>query len=145
MFRLPACLPAIRLTNGRRIGPVFSHNTEYRCVNTDLLLRLRFIHCAMASPFILHSFPFSLTGEQKGEKSLKKCWWIVQLILINGQMHVCWLHHLLKLLPSALLPCTDSSQPGWFYAKILMRAAFLGCDLSIELLYEICNILCLNK
>ena len=30
------------------------------------------------------------------------------------------LHHLLKLLPSMLLPCTDSSQPGC-HAETYMR------------------------
>ena len=40
------------------------------------------IHCAMVNPFILHRFPFSLTDAWKGEKSLKKCWCIVWLILI---------------------------------------------------------------
>ena len=71
--RLPFCLPAVRPTTGRRIGPVFSHNTEYQHANTDLLFRLRFIHCGLVSPFILHCFPFSLTGGRKGEKSLKRC------------------------------------------------------------------------
>ena len=59
-------LPAVRPTSGGRIGPIFSHNTEYRFANTDLLLRLRFIHCALVSTFILPCLPFSLTGEQKG-------------------------------------------------------------------------------
>ena len=78
------CLPAIRSTSGRRIGSVFFHNTEYRRVNTNLLFQLRFIHCAMESPFIIHCFPFSLTGERKFEKSLKRCQWIVWLILITS-------------------------------------------------------------
>ena len=69
----PPSLPAVRPTSNRRIGPVFSPNTEYRCANTVLLFRLRFIHCAMVSPFIFHCFPFSLTGERKGEKLLKRC------------------------------------------------------------------------
>ena len=34
---LSAYLPAVRSTSGRRIGPAISHNTEYRCANTDLL------------------------------------------------------------------------------------------------------------
>ena len=59
---LPTCLPAIRPTSGRRIVS-FSHNTEFKCANTDLLYRLRFIYCAMVSTFILPCFSFSLTGE----------------------------------------------------------------------------------
>ena len=80
----PACLPAITPTSCGRIRPVFSHNTKYRCANTDLLFWLRFIHYTIVSPFILHCFSFSMTGEQKGEKLLKKCWWNVWLILITS-------------------------------------------------------------
>ena len=87
---LPACLPtgspAVRLTNGKRIGLVFSHNTKYPCANTSLLFWLRFIHCTMVSPFILHCFPFTSTGEQKGEELLEMCWWVLLLILINGKI-----------------------------------------------------------
>ena len=69
----PASLPAIRPTSGVRIRPVFSHNTEYWYTNTDLLFRLRFIHCAMVNPFILYCFSFSLTDKQKGGKLQKRC------------------------------------------------------------------------
>ena len=61
-FCQPACLPTIRPTSGGRILPVFSYSTEYRHANKDLLFRLRFIHCAIVSPFALHCFPFFLTG-----------------------------------------------------------------------------------
>ena len=33
VFRLPACLPAVRPTSSGWIGPIFSHNTEYRLTN----------------------------------------------------------------------------------------------------------------
>ena len=110
----------MRPTSGRRIGPVFYSNTEYR-YNMDLLFQLRFIHCTMVSPFILHCFPFSLTGEQK----VRNCWRGVDelyaLYLLhhaNGQIHVCLL---LKLLPSTFLSCTDSSQPGSFDVETYMH------------------------
>ena len=89
---LPACLLAIRPTIGRRIRPVFSHNTEYWHANTDLLFQLRFIHCVMVSPFILHCFPFSLTGEGKGEnhwRGVDKLYGLYSLRHTNGQTHVC--------------------------------------------------------
>ena len=79
------CLPAVRPTSGRRIGSVFSHIIEYQHANIDLLFQLRFIHYAMVNPFILYCFPFSLTGERKGEKSLKSCQWIVWLIIITSR------------------------------------------------------------
>ena len=41
LFRLPASLPpslpAVRPTSGGRIGPIFSHNTEYRLANTSVV------------------------------------------------------------------------------------------------------------
>ena len=49
------CQPAARPTSDGSIGPVFSHNTEYQFVTTDLVFWL-FIHCAIASPFILCYF-----------------------------------------------------------------------------------------
>ena len=50
----PACLPAVRPTSTKSMVPDFSHNKS-NCVRfTKLLLRLGFIHCAMASLFILH-------------------------------------------------------------------------------------------
>ena len=58
---LSTILPAIRLTSGR-IGPVFSHNVGYQHTTTDLLFKLRFIHCTMVSPFILPFLSFSLSG-----------------------------------------------------------------------------------
>ena len=112
-------------TSDLRIGLAVSHNTEYWRPNTDLLFQLRFIHCAMVNPFILYCFPFSLTGEWKGEKSLKRCQRIVRLLLIYVTlMAKCMcasLHHPLKLLPSTLLLCTDSSQPEWFHIETYMR------------------------
>ena len=80
----PACLPAVRPTSGWRIGPVFSYHTEYWCANTDLLFRLRFIHYAIVNPFILACLPFPLNDEQNGERMLKRCRWIVWLLLIKS-------------------------------------------------------------
>ena len=110
----PACLLAIRPTSRGRIGPVFSHNARYRCATTDLLIQLRFIHCTIVSPFILHCFSFSLTVERKGEKLLIRCRWIVMAYTYYvTQMAKCtctWLHHPFKLLTSTVfLLCTDTS------------------------------------
>ena len=88
---MPTYQTAVRPTSGRNIGPVFSHNAEYQCTTTDLLFRLRFIHCTMISPFILRCFSFSLTDNWKGEKSqvvLIKCNGLYLLCHISGQMHV---------------------------------------------------------
>ena len=126
VFCLPACLPPslpdVSSTSGR--SQILSHNTEYQCANTDLLFRLRFIHWVMVSPFILPCFPFSFTGEWKGEKFLKRCRWIVWLILLhhaNGQIHMSLIASSLKIVNKwNVLPCTDSSQPGWFHVQTYM-------------------------
>ena len=97
----PACLPAIRPTSSGRIGPVNSYNTEYRCTNTDLLFQLRFIHCAMVSPFILHCFSFSLTGEQKVRnhwRGVNKLYILYWLRHTNDQMHMYLIASFIKLI-----------------------------------------------
>ena len=51
---LLGCLPVgVRPTSGGRIGQVFSHNTEYRHANTDMLIGLRFIHGESFYPSLL--------------------------------------------------------------------------------------------
>ena len=42
-------------------------------------------------------------------------------IMLIAKCTCAWLHHPLKLLPSALLLCTNSSQPGWFHVETYMR------------------------
>ena len=61
------------------------------CANTDLLFRLRFIHCAMESPFIIYCFPFSLTGEQNVRnrwRGVDELYGLYLLCHANGQMHM---------------------------------------------------------
>ena len=90
---------------------------------TDLLLQLRFIHCTIVSPFTLHHFSFSLTNQQRGEKSLKGCWWIIITayiypITLMAKYTCTWLHHPLKLLVHTMfLPCTNSNQAGWLHVE----------------------------
>ena len=72
--------------------------------------------------FILYCISFSLTGEWKGEKSLKRYWWIVIVytyyyIMLIAKCTCTWLHHQLKLTSTMFLPCTHSSQPGWFHVE----------------------------
>ena len=57
---LLACLPAIRPGCTRCRDPEISHNKGNGGGFTKILFRRRFTHCAMAIPFILHSFPCSL-------------------------------------------------------------------------------------
>ena len=104
---LPACLPAIRPTSSRSIDLVFSHNTEYWLANTDLLFRLRFIHCSMVSPFILHCFPFPLTGERKRweiaeEVSMNYTAYTYYITLMATFM-CTWLCHLLKIINKCIV------------------------------------------
>ena len=50
----PAMQPAIRPTTAKCTAPEISHNKGNCGGFTKLLLRLRFVHCAMMIPFILH-------------------------------------------------------------------------------------------
>ena len=98
---LSACLPAVRPTSGRRIGPVFSHNIEYRYANTNLLFQLRFIHSDMMS---LSSFLACLSLWLVNEK-VRNCWGIIDELYsfyllhhTNGQMHMCLIVSSVKLI-----------------------------------------------
>ena len=81
----------------------------------------------MVSPFILHCFPFSLTGEQKGEKSLKRCWWIVWLILtyygiiLMAKCMYAWLHHPLKFISKCIVAMYRFKSARMVYVETYMR------------------------
>ena len=50
--------------------------------------------------------------------------------LIDWYWFTCaWLHHPLKLLPRALLSCTDSSHQDGFMLRLICM--FLGCDMLV--------------
>ena len=98
-----ACLPAcqlyvrmyvhvyIRPTSSVRIGPVFSHNTGYWCATTDLLIRLRFIHCDIVGCFILHCFSFFWLVNKRWEITKEvsiNCNGLYLLFHAKGEMHV---------------------------------------------------------
>ena len=53
------CQPAVRPGCARCRAPEISHNKGNGGEFTKTLFRRRFTHCAMAIPFILHSFPCS--------------------------------------------------------------------------------------
>ena len=72
-------LPAIRPTNGERIGLVFLRVQDIYAL--PQICQSNY-NLSIVTPFILHCFSFSLTGKSKGKKSLKRCHWIVRLILI---------------------------------------------------------------
>ena len=115
------------------MGPVFSHNAEYRCANPDLLFRLRFIHCAMVSPFIIRCFSFSLTDYWKGEKSQKWCWLIITASSYYvTQVAKCmwiWLSvsQLLKLLSAMLISLRSQVCSDWFHK---LQAMMISCICS---------------
>ena len=122
----PPSLPVVRPTSGGRIGPIFSHNTEYRLANTDLLFWLRFIHCALVNLFILPCLPFSLTGERKGEKSLwrgvDELYSFYLLRHANGQMHVCLIASSVKIIAIKRIAVVYGfKSPGWFDVETCMH------------------------
>ena len=70
---LPAYLPAVRPGCTRCRAPVTSHNKGNGGGFTKMLFRRRFTHCAMAIPFILHSFPCSLSKVRISPKVTIAC------------------------------------------------------------------------
>ena len=60
-------------------------------------------------------------GGSYGEEVSMNCTAYTYYITLIAKCMCIWLSHLLKLLPSMLLPCTDSSQPGWFHGETYMR------------------------
>ena len=77
------------------------------------------------SIFFLHCF--SLTGEQKCEKSLKRCWWIVKAytcnVTLTAKCTCTWLHHPLKLLKMQCfynVLIIQVSQDGFMFRLIIV-------------------------
>ena len=73
----------------------------------------------MVSPFILHCFPFSLTGEQKGENHWRGVDELYVLYLLRhaaGQMHVCLIASAIKIITKhiAVMYRFKSTRMGWF-------------------------------
>ena len=118
------------------IGLTPTHNTEYQYTNIVLVFRLTFIQCTMVTPFILHCFPFSLTGWMKNEISLIRwdvsmnCMAYTYYVTLTAKSMCTWLYHPLKLLPSTMLYCVpiQISQDGFMLRLICM---ILGCDLPV--------------
>ena len=124
---LLSCLPVTRPICSRRIQPVFCHNTEYWHTNTDLLFQSRFIHCAK---WLLSSFIDFLSLWLVNEKVRHhwidddelywkainnnniNCTAYTNYVTLMAKYMCNWLCHMLKLLPSTYLLCTDLSQPG---------------------------------
>ena len=59
------------------------------------------------------------------------CTAMTYYVMLMVKYTCAWLHHPLKLLPSTLLSCTDSSQPGWFHVETHMHV--LGLWYAIQL------------
>ena len=79
-----------------------------------------FSNCTMVSPFILYAV---LAHWLLNEKA-RNCWRGVNefyglylLCYANGQMYVYLIASLILLSSTSFLPCTNSSQPGWFHIE----------------------------
>ena len=80
----------------------------------------------MVSPFILPCLPFSLTGEQKGEKLLKRFDELYDLYLLchaNGQTHVCLIASSVKIITKCA--AIQVSQDGFMLRLICVRVLWL--------------------
>ena len=103
---LPACQPAVRPGCARCRAPEISHNKGNGGAFTKILFRRRFTHCAMAIPFILHSFPCSSLFLSKVRISPKvtiacngfcllrhtKTWLARDIISYSGNVFACTLN-----------------------------------------------------
>ena len=106
---------------------------------------LRFIYCTMLSPFILPCFPFSLTGEWKGEKSLNELYSLYLLHHASGQIHVWVIASFVKIINKCnVFLCTDSSQQHCNFCAWTNRlTCFSTCSLPVQLL--LCVNIIVNK
>ena len=78
----------------------------------------------MVSPFILHCFSFSLTGNEKVRNRWRGVNELYGLYLLHhdsGQMHVCLIASSFKITTKHVLSCTNSNQPGWFHVETYMH------------------------
>ena len=73
-----------------------SHNVEDRCVKTDLVFQLIFIHCTMLSHFIL-LVSFLYDWWRKGEKLFKCCRWSMAYTYY-GQMYMYLIASFVKII-----------------------------------------------
>ena len=83
------------------------------------------------SPFILPCLPFSLTGERKGEKLLKRFDELHVLYILchaNGQTHVCLIASSVKTIIK--FAAIQVSQDGFILRLICV---FFGRDMPIQL------------
>ena len=108
---LPDGQPAVRPGCARCRAPEISHNKGNGGGLTKILFRRRFIHCAMAIPFILHSFPCSSLFLSKVQISPKVT------IACNG---FCLLRH------TKTRPARDTiSYSGTMFSRVsVFRALF---------------------
>ena len=131
---LPACLPSVRPTSSRSVGPVFFNNTEYWHAKTYLSFWLWYIHYAMVSPFA--SLSLWLVNEKVRtitEEMSINCRALPYYITLMVKCKFVWLYHLLKLLKSTIFGHApiQVNQDGFMFQLICI---FLGCDLPIHLL-----------
>ena len=72
---------------------------------------------------IIATFPNFLVSSYReiAEEVSINCMAYTDYVMLMANYTCTGLHHLLKLLPRALLLCTDSSQPQWFHVETYMR------------------------
>ena len=149
---IPACLPVcdmfiytyVRPISGGRIEAVFSRNAGYHHATTDLLIQWRFIHCAIVSPFILHCFSSSLTGE------LKNCQWIVMAyiytcyVMLMAKMYMYMIAWSIKIINKHNVFAMCRFKSAWMvsccslYSMYLLEMWFPSTAAAKIVTYTIC-------
>ena len=138
------------------------------------MFRLRFIHCTMVSPFILHCFPSLWLVNKKVRnhwKGVNELYGSYLLHHANGQIHVYLLYYPLiffkksngfavcQFKSAKMVSCWDLHACSWAVILVADTAAakIVSSTYDDKLVdrlhhvlihimnYEICNILCLKK
>ena len=121
--RLPVCRTCIKPTSSRRIGPVFSqHKISTHKHRSVVPIKIHPLHHDESFHPSLLPFLFDWWTKrwEIAEEVLMNCMAYTHYVTLMAKCMCAWLHHPLKLLLSKLLPCIDSSQPGWFHAETYM-------------------------
>ena len=103
----------------------------YSTINNTLLYSTIKIHYSLL-PFL---FDWLKKSWEIAEEVSTNCTHYTYYITLMAKCTCARLHHLLKLLPTVLLSCTNSSNTGWFHIQTCV-CTFLGCDLPIQLVLK---------
>ena len=136
---LPLCIPAVGPTSGGRIGPTFSHNTEYRqAMQHRSVVPIKIYplsHDESLHPCLL-AFLFDWwmkRWETAEEVSMNCTSFTYYVMLINGQTHMCLIAPCIKIITEHTAVIYRFKSARMVSVKLRLIWVFLGCDMPIQL------------